>query len=208
MQWLGNDLWVPTTPDYLAQKYRLVSEIQMWCRSLTLRYSCSRVWKGTVCAKEFHTCMGSRKCPQMVAQRVQSRGTVGLGLVWVPPRCSSVPSRTCLLRLIWGQLWLMELCVIFAAVIDVFPDLPADLTMWWLMRGKGLRKRSSARLWAVCVVHLALLVARWSGDLWGLLSLHAVRIPPEAVSCIQEDDLSRQEGSSAGKEEGGASFSC
>lgn len=40
-----------------------------------------------------------------------------------------------------------------------------------------------------------------------MLSLRALRLPPEAVGYVQEDDLSRWEGSTAGEEEGGASFS-
>lgn len=39
----------------------------------------------------------------------------------------------------------MELCVVFATVVDVLPDLRTVLNIVQLMQGEGLGKRSSER---------------------------------------------------------------
>lgn len=58
----------------------------------------------------------------------------------------------------------------------------------------------------LCGASVALLIAR-SGDLSGVLSPHAVHIPPEAVGCVQEMTfLDRRAVLQAKK--GGASFFC
>lgn len=46
---------------------------------------------------------------------------------------------------------------------------------------------------------MVLLTARGSGDLCGILFPHTTHVLPEAVGCVQEHDLPKREGSSAGR---------